>query len=124
MIMRWLHNILKGASLTTALFIFQACYGTPSWMNDLNVELQVVSAEDGSPIDDVEIYSRIDADDELIWNLCGYTDEKGSLSTMIITHDGIDPQFRISDPAGRYAAKDTVVSNLGDTIVIALGKAE
>ena len=43
---------------------------------------------------------------------------------VIITHDGIDPQFRISDPAGRYAAKDTVVSNLGDTIVIALGKAE
>ena len=27
--MKWLHNILKGASLTGALFVFQACYGVP-----------------------------------------------------------------------------------------------
>lgn len=26
---KWIHRILKGASLTTALFVFQACYGTP-----------------------------------------------------------------------------------------------
>ena len=26
---KWIHRFLKGASLTTALFIFQACYGTP-----------------------------------------------------------------------------------------------
>ncbi len=27
--MKWLHNLLKGVSLTGALFVFQACYGTP-----------------------------------------------------------------------------------------------
>jgi hypothetical protein len=27
--MKWLHNLLKGFSLTAALFVFQACYGTP-----------------------------------------------------------------------------------------------
>ena len=27
--MKWLHNLLKGLSLTAALFVFQACYGTP-----------------------------------------------------------------------------------------------
>lgn len=27
--MKWLHNLLKGMSLTAALFVFQACYGTP-----------------------------------------------------------------------------------------------
>ncbi len=26
---KWLHRLLKGASLTGALFVFQACYGTP-----------------------------------------------------------------------------------------------
>ena len=26
---KWLHRALKGASLTAALFVFQACYGTP-----------------------------------------------------------------------------------------------
>ena len=30
--MKWLRNILKGASLTAALFVFQACYGTPPAM--------------------------------------------------------------------------------------------
>jgi hypothetical protein len=27
--MKWLHNLLKGASLAGALFVFQACYGVP-----------------------------------------------------------------------------------------------
>ena len=27
--MKWLHNILRASSLATALFIFQACYGSP-----------------------------------------------------------------------------------------------
>lgn len=26
---KWIHRGLKGLSLTTALFVFQACYGTP-----------------------------------------------------------------------------------------------
>lgn len=26
---KWIHHVLKGASLTAALFVFQACYGTP-----------------------------------------------------------------------------------------------
>ena len=29
MMRKWIHRILKGTSLTTALFVFQACYGTP-----------------------------------------------------------------------------------------------
>jgi hypothetical protein len=29
MLRKWIHRALKGASLTTALFVFQACYGTP-----------------------------------------------------------------------------------------------
>ena len=28
--MKWIRNILKGVSLTAALFVFQACYGTPA----------------------------------------------------------------------------------------------
>ena len=27
--MKWLHNLLKGVSLTACLFVFQACYGPP-----------------------------------------------------------------------------------------------
>ena len=31
--MKWLHNLLKGLSLTAALFVFQACYGTPEGLD-------------------------------------------------------------------------------------------
>ena len=34
--MKWLRNILKGLSLTAALFVFQACYGTPAIDETLN----------------------------------------------------------------------------------------
>lgn len=33
---KWIHRALKGASLTTALFVFQACYGTPPVDDTLN----------------------------------------------------------------------------------------
>ena len=39
---KWLRNLLKGVSLTAALFVFQACYGTPVAMPetvDENTEL-------------------------------------------------------------------------------------
>jgi len=41
--MKWLHNLLKGMSLTAALFVFQACYGTPpgypeDWMEEDPIE--------------------------------------------------------------------------------------
>ena len=32
--MKWLHNLLKGVSLTAALFVFQACYGSPPLPDD------------------------------------------------------------------------------------------
>ena len=122
--MKWLRNILKGASLTTALFIFQACYGTPEWLHDEDVQFQVVSAADDMPVDDVEIYTRVMYNDGLDWNLCGYTDEEGTLSTTIYFDVNNAPQFRISDPNGRYAVKDTVIADMSDTILIKLEKAE
>lgn len=31
--LKWLRNFLKGCSLTTALFVFTACYGTPQGLD-------------------------------------------------------------------------------------------
>ena len=39
-----IHNLLKGASLTAALFVFQACYGTPIPPQPLEEE-EVVATE-------------------------------------------------------------------------------
>ncbi|MBR4660227.1 MAG: hypothetical protein IKO77_02225, partial [Bacteroidales bacterium] len=57
---KWLHNLLKGASLTTALFIFQACYGTP-YDYDFQtetLEFNVKDAETGEPITGVNLQMR------------------------------------------------------------------
>ena len=42
--MKWLHNLLKGMSLTAALFVFQACYGTPPGYPADLVDEEVVEA--------------------------------------------------------------------------------
>ena len=48
--MKWLHNLLKGLSLTAALFVFQACYGTPPGYPEDCFEEEVVEA----PADEME----------------------------------------------------------------------
>ena len=55
---KWLHRALKGASLTTALFVFQACYGTPPGLdyeipepeNLESVEPERVAPEPAAPL--------------------------------------------------------------------------
>ncbi len=42
--MKWLHNLLKGMSLTACLFVFQACYGTPPGYPDEFINEEVVEA--------------------------------------------------------------------------------
>ena len=45
--MKWLHNLLKGVSLTACLFVFQACYGTPPGYPEdfFDPETEVVSVQ-------------------------------------------------------------------------------
>ena len=53
--MKCLRNILKGISLTAALFVFQACYGTPPIPYEMlpeseEPELYQSSVEDGESV--------------------------------------------------------------------------
>jgi len=48
--MKWLHKLLKGMSLTAALFVFQACYGTPAGYPDAWEETAGTVAE--APVSD------------------------------------------------------------------------
>ena len=118
--MKWIRNILKGVSLTTALFIFQACYGTPSWLYDQNVRFKVVSAQDDTPIKDVQVYTRVSANNNLTWNLCGYTGEDGLLDTYVAISVNDSPQFRFNAEGQPYEVKDTTIARLGDLVVIRL----
>ena len=47
----WVRRIIGGISFTSALFVFQACYGTPQDFGfDLFIEGQVKSASTGLPV--------------------------------------------------------------------------
>lgn len=44
---KWFRNLLKGVSLTAALFVFQACYGSPQVpQNQEEEELSVEEVAD------------------------------------------------------------------------------
>ena len=58
--MKILHNLLKGASLTGALFVFQACYGMPQ--PDIYGEgglapmsFSLVSRTTGEPLEGIQV---------------------------------------------------------------------
>ena len=53
--MKWIRNILKGLSLTTALFVFQACYGTPP--------ARIEEPEDTEQVEVVETDVEAEADE-------------------------------------------------------------
>ena len=46
---RWLRYLLKGASLTGALFVFQACYGTPP-VRQVQEDVEVVADDEGETV--------------------------------------------------------------------------
>jgi len=123
--MGFFRNLLKGASLTTALFIFQACYGTPEWLHEEDVSFKVVSAVDNTPIENVGVYTRVYKSDNLDWLLRGYTNESGVANILVGVVDGETPEFRFETEDGSYAVKDTVIADWYKMLIeIRLQKAE
>jgi len=120
----FLRNILKGFSLTSALFIFEACYGTPKgiWIEDYDVRLKVVSADDLSPIEGIAVKTRLYEDESLDWTLAGYTDKNGTAEVFVGNIGGNSPQFRFESEDGTFMVKDTVISNPDVLINIKLQK--
>ena len=54
--MKWLRNILKGVSLTAALFVFQACYGSPQMPEELQAEEPVAAvADEEAPVEEAPV---------------------------------------------------------------------
>jgi len=123
--MKWLHNLMKGLSLTTALFIFQACYGTPDWLHDGRLQFKVVAADTGEPLKDVYVSSRVQAADNLDWIPCGVTNDEGMACVFFGMEEGMAPQFRFEMVDSDYMVKDTVIVDTEfRTVEIPLTKAE
>lgn len=123
--MKWLHNLLKGFSLTAALFIFQACYGSPEWLHDNNLRFKVIAADTGDPLEGVRISSRVQAAENLDWIPVGETGTNGETFVHFGTMDGAKPQFRFEAQENEYRVKDTVLMDLSYRLVeIRLERAE
>jgi putative lipoprotein (rSAM/lipoprotein system) len=110
----WIRTIIGGLSFTTALFIFQACYGTPQDLrNDLQLEGQVKSKTSGLPIKGIKVSVPDFMQSQL-------TDENGSFSLYTGAKQNLKVQFEDIDVTqnGSYAPKDTIINPVSQKVVL------
>lgn len=125
--MKWLHNLLKGASLTGALFVFQACYGMPQsplfdeW-GEAPMTFSLVDHTTGTPLEGI----RVTVQDWGTPRELGVTDADGRCKVDIpYIRNQAGPNLTFEDPQGLYAAKDTSLADLRErTIVVKLDAAQ
>jgi hypothetical protein len=108
-------NLLGGLSLTSAMFMFQACYGSgPDYAIDVLIEGQVKSAKTGNPIQGI----RVSSYDPNQFQICDhegkfsfYTQPGNSNKTILF--EDID-----STENGSYLSADTTVAINSDHIYL------
>ena len=110
----WVRNIIGGLSFTSALFIFQACYGTMQDMtNDLLIEGQVKSKTSGFPVKGIKVSVAENMQYEI-------TDKNGRFSFYTMFTDTLRIGFEDIDPIldGGFLKKDTVLTNIVDSVFL------
>ena len=122
--MKFLHNLLKGVSLTGALFVFQACYGIPQspLYEDgglAPMSFSLVSKTTGEPLEGIRVkggtYKSDFKDDEPL----GVTDADGRCRVEIPYARNLEgPYLRFEDPEGRFVIKDTTLADLRDRDIV------
>ena len=120
--MKFLHNLLKGASLTGALFVFQACDGMPQPAlyeegGFAPMSFSLVSGTTGEPLKGIQVKggSRSNDKDQTL----GVTDDDGRCRVEIPYQRNVGgPYLRFEDPEGHYAAKDTTLADLRDRDIV------
>ena len=124
--MKWLRKIFKGISLTAAMFVFQACYGSMDAENYLGITVRVVDAENNMPLQDVKVESqrmkvnRSSHRSHEDWRMLGYTDSAGIADIYCyITPNAFD-KLRFTAQDSSYAVFDTIVNHWTDTLDIVL----
>lgn len=110
----WIRKIVGGLSLTSAMFIFQACYGTPQdFGHDLLVEGQVKSKTSGLPIKGI----KVSVADNMQYEI---TNKEGKFSFYTEMLEGLTLQIQDIDSSqnGQYADKDTVLTELSEKVYL------
>ena len=102
-----LRFLIGGLSFTTALFVFQACYGMPQDMlEDVFIEGIVVSRSTSQPLSGIKVES-VFAENYAI------SDEHGRFAFYTPRIDSVKLNIEDTDPDsdGSYISKDTVLIN-------------
>jgi len=110
----WLRKIIGGLSFTTALFVFQACYGSVQDFGvDCHVAGKVRSKTTGSLLKGIKVSVADDIQYEL-------TDESGRFTLYTAKLDKIKITFEDIDGPdnGLYSKKDTIVNGTGDSVYL------
>ena len=103
-----MRKIVGGLSLTSALFVFQACYGTPQDVGlDFFIHGQVKSKTTGLPVCGIKVVTEETMQYER-------TDEEGRFSLYAPHYSNLTLRFLDTDSVqnGLYADKDTLLTNL------------
>lgn len=118
--MKWLHNLLKGFSLTGALFVFHACYGIsmPPLYEEggqAPMSFSLVSHTDGTPLEGIKVMEHSVYNDYEL----GVTGADGKCRvTLNYWRNQPGPNLRFMDPEGSYAVKDTSLTDLRDREIV------
>lgn len=110
----WVRKILGSLSVTSVLFVFQACYGTPQDFGlDLLVEGQVKSSSTGLPLQNI----KVSVSNNMQY---AYTNQNGEFSFYTQVADKLTLTFADNDSVknGLYVTKDTVLSNISEKVNI------
>ncbi|MBT3210028.1 MAG: hypothetical protein HN704_09935 [Bacteroidetes bacterium] len=108
----WIRKIVGGLSFTSAMFIFQACYGTPQDFGlDLFIEGQVKSKNSGLAIKGIKVSVAENMQYEL-------TDKDGKFSFYTEMLESLTLQFQDIDSIqnGLFADKDTVLTQINESV--------
>ena len=117
-----MHNLLKGASLTTALFIFQACYGVPQPAlyedyGEAAMSFSLMSKSTGEPLEGIVISGSVRSGK--YYQELGVTGPDGRCSVNIpYIRNAQGPFLEFEDPAGNYMPKDTSLADLREREIV------
>jgi hypothetical protein len=110
----WGKKILGGLSLTSALFIFQACYGTPQDMGlDIFIEGQVKSLKTNKPVKGI----KVSVTDKMQYQ---FTDDDGKFSFYTETALSYKIKFEDIDSLqnGLFVKTDTLLTKIDKTVYL------
>ncbi len=111
-IKKWGKKLLGCVSFTSAMFVFQACYGTPhDGYLDYYLEGNVKSKTTGEPIENIKIQVAHSKQYAM-------TDNRGNFSLYLEYGQNIKLRFEDIDSLenGYYQTLDTIIANVEDLI--------